>query len=255
LEPPKRDPGAAERGTLFHDIVHGFALAGIDPAAPEAEARLLEIGRATFDACGLPPDIDAVWWPRFARMAGEFIGWERKRPGVVRRLAEARAQATPVGATGATLSGRADRIDLLPAGMADIIDFKTGSSPSKAQAHTLLSPQLALEGALLLRGAFTDAGRCTPAELLYVRMKANGEVEDESILVYKQEAKSAVELSQEAWARLERLVDHYANETNGYLSRALPFREGDTGGDYDHLARVREWSAGGDADEAGGDGT
>jgi ATP-dependent helicase/nuclease subunit B len=255
LEPLKRDPGAAERGTLFHDIVHGFALAGIDPAAPEAEARLLEIGRATFDACGLPPDIDAVWWPRFARMAGEFIGWERKRPGVVRRLAEARAQATPVGATGATLSGRADRIDLLPAGMADIIDFKTGSSPSKAQAHTLLSPQLALEGALLLRGAFTDAGRCTPAELLYVRMKANGEVEDESILVYKQEAKSAVELSQEAWARLERLVDHYANETNGYLSRALPFREGDTGGDYDHLARVREWSAGGDADEAGGDGT
>ena len=31
---------------------------------------------------------------------------------------------------------------------------------------------------------------------------------------------------------------------------ALPFREGDTDGDYDHLARVLEWSAG--ADEAGG---
>ena len=41
-----------------------------------------------------------------------------------------------------------------PAGMADILDYKTGSSPSKAQAHTLLAPQLALEGALLRRGAF-----------------------------------------------------------------------------------------------------
>jgi ATP-dependent helicase/nuclease subunit B len=254
LEPLQRDPGAAERGTLFHDIVHGFALAGVDPNAPDAEARLLEIGREKFDACGLPPDIDAVWWPRFVRMAGRFVVWERTRTDVVQRLAEARAQATPVGATGATLSGRADRVDLMPAGMADLLDFKTGSSPSKAQAHTLLSPQLALEGALLMRGAFADAGPRTPAGLSYVRMKANGEVEEESILVHNRQAKSAVELSAEAWARLERLIAHYGSAETGYLSRALPFREGDTGGDYDHLARVREWSAGAEADEVGGDG-
>jgi ATP-dependent helicase/nuclease subunit B len=255
LEPLIRDPGAAERGTLFHDIVHAFALSGIDPAVPEAEARLLEIGRATFDACGLPPDIDAVWWPRFVRMTGNFIAWERRRSDVVQRLAEARAQATPVGATGATLSGRADRIDLMPAGMADIIDFKTGSSPSKAQAHTLLSPQLALEGALMMRGAFAEAGQRTPAELAYVCMKANGEVYEESILTHNRQVKSAVELSNEAWERLERLVIHYGSETTGYLSRALPFREGDMSGDYDHLARVLEWSAGGDAEDGGGEAT
>ena len=249
LEPLLRDPGAAERGTLFHDIVHAFALSGVDPAAPEAEAALLRIGRAQFDACGLPPDIDAVWWPRFARMAGNFVAWERSRPGVARRLAEARAEATPVAATGITLSGRADRVDLLAAGMADIVDFKTGSSPSRAQAHTLLSPQLALEGALLMRGAFADAGIRTPAGLVYVRMKANGDVIEESILEYDGQAKSAAELSAEAWARLERLLAHYGSETTGYLSRALPFREGDVGGDYDHLARVLEWSAGGQGDE------
>lgn len=255
LEPLLRNPGAAERGTLFHDIAHAFTLSGVDPAAPDAEARLLEIGRAQFDACGLPPDIDAVWWPRFARMAANFIAWERARPaGTLRRIAETRAEATPVGATGIVLSGRADRIDVRPAGMADILDFKTGSSPSKAQAHTLLSPQLALEGALLMRGAFAEVGACTPAELAHVRMKANGEVEEESILEYKppggdRQVKSAVELSTEAWMRLERLLLHYGNETTGYLSRTLPFREGDVGGDYDHLARVLEWSAGGDGDE------
>jgi ATP-dependent helicase/nuclease subunit B len=31
----------------------------------------------------------------------------------------------------------------------------------------------------------------------------------------------------------------------------LPFREGETDGAYDHLARVLEWSAGGDGAEAG----
>ncbi|MEO3387111.1 double-strand break repair protein AddB [Mesorhizobium sp. CAU 1741] len=254
LDPLLRDPGAAERGTLFHDIVHGFAIAEIDPERADAEDQLLRIGRAEFDAVALPADIDAVWWPRFVRMAGKFIDWERSRPrGIKRRLAEARARATQVGVTGATLSGRADRIDLRAAGMADIIDFKTGSSPSKGQAHTLLSPQLALEGALLMRGAFEEAGACTPADLAHVRMKPNGDVVEESILDYNRQVKPADALSSEAWARLEQLLAHYGSESVGYLSRALPFREGDVGGDYDHLARVLEWSAGGDGPASAGD--
>lgn len=254
LDPILRDPGAAERGTLFHDIVHGFALAGIDPEADDARDRLIEIGRAEFDKSGLPADIDAVWWPRFVEMAGHFVDWERGRPpGIQQRVAETRAIATPIGATGATLSGRADRVDIRPAGMADILDFKTGSSPSKAQAHTLLSPQLALEGALLMRGAFEDVGQATPSELAHVRMKANGEVIEETILEYRQSIKSAEALSHEAWERLEKLIAYYSDETTGYLSRALPFREGDVSGYYDHLARVLEWSAGGE--DAGGEGT
>ena len=64
--------------------------------------------------------------------------------------------------------------------------------------------------------------------------------------------RTAPDLSEEAWARLEKLLVHYGNPTAGYLSRAVPFREGDTDGDYDHLARVQEWSAvgpdGGDAE-------
>ena len=255
LEPLLRDPGAAERGTLFHDIVHAFALAGIDPFADDAEARLKAIGRAKFDAAALPADVDAVWWPRFEAMAAGFIVWERGRAaGVRQRLAEARAEPTPVGATGVLLSGFADRVDLRAGGMADIIDFKTGSSPSKGQAHTLLAPQLALEGALLERGAFSEAGKRTPSELAYVRMRPSGEVEEESILEFKHKPRTAPDLSQEAWSRLEALLSHYNDPASGYISRALPFREGDTAGDYDHLARVLEWSAGGDGAASEGDG-
>ena len=58
--------------------------------------------------------------------------------------------------------------------------------------------------------------------------------------------RSGMELGEDAWARLEKLLYHYGNPTTGYLSRALPFREGEADGDYDHLARVPEWSAGGD---------
>ncbi len=251
LEPLLRDPGAAERGNLFHDILHAYASAGIDPTAPDALERFTAIARAQFDAAALPTDVDAVWWPRFTRMAGAFIEWDRTRaPGITHRLAEVTAARTAIGLSEVTLRGRADRIDLRPGGMADILDFKTGSSPTRAQAHTLLAPQLALEAALLARGAFADLGRLTPSELAYVRLRANGLVEEESILEYKKEQRSAVEMADDAWQRLERLIAHYEKPEAGYLSRALPLRESDTSGSYDHLARVLEWSAGVDS---GGD--
>ncbi|TIQ23757.1 MAG: double-strand break repair protein AddB [Mesorhizobium sp.] len=252
LDPVIRDPGAAERGTLFHAILHLFSRTVADPLVPEALDGLIAAGRACFAEAALPPDVEAVWWPRFEKLAAGIIEWERGRAfAVTMRHAEEHAEKTGVGQSGVTLSGYADRVDLLAGGMADILDYKTGSSPSKAQAHTLLSPQLALEGALLRRGAFKGLGAREPSQLAFIRLKPNGEVFEESILEYNRKPRTAADLAEEAWARLEKLLIHYANPTTGYLSRALPFREGETDGDYDHLARVLEWSAGGDGDEGG----
>ncbi|MGB6116776.1 MAG: double-strand break repair protein AddB, partial [Mesorhizobium sp.] len=252
-----RDPGASERGSLFHDILHAFTLDGVDAGAPDALDRLLAIARKLFDEEELPPDVDAVWWPRFKLMAPNLIAWEQMRSaGKSRSFSEASASATVVGTTGVTLAGRADRIDVMHGGVADILDYKTGTSPSKSQAHTLLVPQLALEGALLMRDAFSELGALTPGELAYVRLRASGAVDEESILEIKgakKSLKSAAELSEEAWGKLDRLLTLYNEEAKGYLSRALPFREGDTDGDYDHLARVHEWSAGGEAGDEGGE--
>lgn len=252
LDPLICDPGVADRGTLFHDILHRFTQSGVDSRADGALDGLVDIGKTCFAELDLPTDIHAIWWPRFLRMAPEILDWEAGRAlNLKSRHAEAAAVPLAVGRTGVTISGRADRIDLLPAGMADILDYKTGSTPSKGQAHTLISPQLALEGALLKRGAFTELGTPALADLAYVRLRANGRVEQESILEFNRQAKPADHLAEEAWRRLEELLLHYQSPDAGYLSRALPFRE-DIGGDYDHLARVLEWSAGGDADgEAG----
>ena len=251
LEPLLRDPGAAERGNLFHDIVRRFTETCADPSAANAGELLVAAGRAAFAAVALPADIEAVWWPRFLASAENILVWERNQRAVAkRRLAEVRAEPLAIGDTGIVLSGYADRIDLLPAGRADILDYKTGSSPSKAQAHTLIAPQLALEGALLMRGSFTAVGQLMPDQLAYVRLRANGKVEEESILEYGKAVRTAEEISGDAWRRLEELMHHYQNPAHGYLSRALPFREGEMDGDYDHLARVLEWSAGGD-DEPG----
>ncbi|WP_312798697.1 PD-(D/E)XK nuclease family protein, partial [Tianweitania sp.] len=255
LDEVLRDPSVAERGNLFHDILHGFTSAKIDPHAPNALEQLIAIGSAAFDEAALPDDLRVVWWPRFEAMAVNIIAWEQEQAAKSpTRHSELKADKTVVGSTGVTLGGRADRIDLLPGGMADILDYKTGSSPSKRQAHMLVSPQLALEAALMRRGAFADLDKAEPAELAYIRLKPNGAVEPESILEIKganASLRSAADLAEDAWSRLETLIKHYADPNSGYLSRALPFRETETSGDYDHLARVLEWSAGAESGEGG----
>ncbi|WP_157014290.1 double-strand break repair protein AddB [Mesorhizobium xinjiangense] len=253
LDPLVRDPGAAERGTLFHEILHRFTVAGGVAGTDDPRQRLLAIARQTFDEAALPDDVEAIWWPRFVAMADEIVDWENGRGGVLETASEAAARATEIASSGVTLSGRADRIDVRPGGLADILDFKTGSSPSKRQAHTLVAPQLALEGALLKRGAFAELGAQRPADLAYVRLRPKGLVEHESILDIRGSIKTADALSEEAWTRLEKLMAHYGDANIGYLSRALPFKEGDVDGDYDHLARVLEWSAGGDTGEENGE--
>ncbi|WP_374828925.1 double-strand break repair protein AddB [Paenochrobactrum pullorum] len=249
LDPLIRDPGPAERGTLFHDIIGHFTQSGFDVMAEDSHQNLIEIGRQFFAEADLPIEIEAVWWPRFEALVPEFLNWERERNYNLKiRHAEIASKKREIGSLGITLSGRADRVDVMQDGTTEIIDFKTGSTPSLKQAHILLSPQLALEAALQARGAFEEVGAIPASDLLYVRLKASGAVVPESILKISRpepSQKSAPEIGEEAWRRLEELLSDYKTENKGYLSRALPFRETDLTGDYDHLARVLEWSAGG----------
>lgn len=249
LEPLIRDPAAAERGTLFHDILGHFTQQGNDPLGRDAAEKMFEIGRQFFADADLPTEIEAVWWPRFASLVPNFLEWERERAHrVVERHAEIASEKREVGNLGITLSGRADRVDVMTGHSAEIIDYKTGSTPSRKQAHVLLSPQLALEAALLARGAFAETGEVPASDLLYVRLRGGGSVVPESILKLTGKAaseKSAPDIGEESWRRLGELLMEYGRVDKGYLSRALPFRETDLTGDYDHLARVLEWSAGG----------
>lgn len=236
------DPSVAERGTLYHAIVAAFATLSVDPAQPDALARFLEIARAEFDNMQLPLDVEAVWWPRIEILAPAFISWE-KGLSPRQRFVEISARPTDIAASGITLSGRADRIDVIAGNKAEILDFKTGSTPSVTQAAKLMAPQLALEAALLTRNAFLPLKNIMPTELSYIRLNARGEVEEQCLS--KAAKKTAFELSEEAWARLGELVNYYQNPAHGYLSRAMPPLT-TYEGDYDHLARVLEWSAGAD---------
>ncbi|UHD45686.1 double-strand break repair protein AddB [Aureimonas altamirensis] len=245
FEPLIRAPGAAERGTLFHDILADVVSEGLDLAAPDALSALLDIARARFAAADLPPEIEAVWWPRMEGLARRYLAWEHERSPRIRIRRAELGGRLELADTGLTLTGYADRIDLTVDGGAEIIDFKTGLSPSIKQARTLLAPQLPLEGAMLKLGAFDGLAAGTPiAGLSYVRLRERDFVEEALATPgsAKSEAITVDALADAAVARLRALGAAYRNPTKGYLSRARPFIAADLSGDYDQLARSREWA-------------
>lgn len=245
FEPLLRAPGAAERGTLFHDILADVVADGLDLAGPDAETALLAVARRHFAAAELPPEIEAVWWPRMEGLARRYLDWEQERSPRIRTRRAELGGRLELAEIALTLTGYADRIDLTVDGGAEIIDFKTGLTPSVRQARTLLAPQLPLEGAMLKLGAFDGVDAGTPiAGLSYVRLRERDFTEEALATsgTARSEAITVDGLADAALARLRALGAAYRNPAKGYLSRSRPFLAADLSGEYDQLARSREWA-------------
>jgi ATP-dependent helicase/nuclease subunit B len=156
------------------------------------------------------------------------------------------------------VSGRADRIDIRKDGKADIIDYKTGLSPSAKEARSLLDPQLSLEAAALKAGAFKGLKAMDSENLTYVRLRPGKNFKAETVNNEKsqrtkpEDMKSADQLALESLSQLIKLTEALKTGRAGFKSRVAPFKDRDYGGDYDHLARVAEWSSA-DSEEEGGD--
>ena len=236
------DIGPLERGTALHKALELFIAKYPVTLPDDAPLQLAAMADEIFEAEGIPRAALAVWRPRFLGAAQWFISYERER-----RLAnprpwlEVKGTLTITGSKGGdfTLSGRADRIDVLPGGKAAILDYKTGAIPSMPQVKRLIAPQLPLEAAMLASGGFPEIGKQTAEELIYLKLAGGREAGKAMALP------DVDDLVARALAALKTLVARYDDDARAYVSRVMPFHA-EPDGDYDHLARVREWSASGE---------
>jgi ATP-dependent helicase/nuclease subunit B len=252
IEPLGKLPDAADRGTLIHAVLENFVRER--PSGPfdaAAEERLLAIGRAEFARHADFPEVIALWWPRFERIARWFVRVEAARADVAERHVEGtgRLDVTP----DFVLTARADRIDRLTDGNLAVIDYKTGGPPSPDEVLSL-SPQLLLEALIARRGGFEGIAAAEPVQIAYYQLSGRGE----GGIVHARGTRAAksgkpdVTLPQALAAtgeRLEALVAHFARPEAEYPSRKIPKRGRVFVGDYDHLARVAEWTVSEEEDD------
>ncbi|HVW75306.1 MAG TPA: double-strand break repair protein AddB [Rhizomicrobium sp.] len=231
--------GPLERGTALHKALELFIDKYRDGLPDDAVAELVAIADQVFAEAGIPKAALALWRPRFQGAAKGFVAFEReRRAGIAKSHLEIPGR---LKIDDFTLTGVADRIDILKDGGAVILDYKSGAPPSNRQVEELLSPQLPLEAAMLAQDGF-GIGAHIAQDLIYLSLAGEKQARN------PRHIEDAAALASQALAQLARRIAWFQEPATAYRPRVRPFRA-DIAGDYDHLARVREWSPSGWGEE------
>ena len=243
LDPLDTEIGAADRGTVIHQILEKFVRSHPEKLRLDDLAALREIGRGYFDALLSRPGMRAFWKPRFDDISDWFLNWDmqNRQKGEVPAALEvkgAREFMAPAGPF--TVRAIADRIDRTVSGGLVIYDYKIGSNPTDKQIKAGFAPQLPLEGAIAQNGGFKGIGPAEIAKLSLLRIRG--------IDPAGAEREIPLETIDAAWKGLCGLIGSFDHLDTAYVSRRAPMFLR-ASGDYDHLARVREWSGADNGEE------
>jgi ATP-dependent helicase/nuclease subunit B len=238
VDPLAEGPGAADRGTLIHEILHRYAQASFPQPPADPLAAFLDTGREVFETYLEFPEVVAFRWTRFTRIAAWLLETDAfATPGIDARLTEKGGEISFAGPAGPfLLTAKADRIDVAPGGWT-IFDYKTGAAASEKQMASGLSPQLPLEAAIALHGGFDDRQCADVIDLVYMRLSGGAVAGERRGL----KSNSAMDLAAGAHDGLLRRIALFDHPETGYAPREVPEFER-WPGDFDHLSRYREWS-------------
>jgi ATP-dependent helicase/nuclease subunit B len=233
------DPGALDRGNIIHGALERFVATYPDQLPDDALRRLLDLGRQQFADLTHRPQVEALWWPRFERVAYWVLEQEQaRRPALAALRAEVAGELVLERPGGRfVVRARADRIEHHADGIVTVVDYKTGQLPAKPQVAAGLQPQLPLEAVMVAQGAFTDVAAAEVGALLFWGLKGDEAGGEERVAA----SGTPQELAAAALAGLERLIDHFDRAATAYPPRPRP-RAADRR-DYDHLSRLGEWSS------------
>ncbi len=233
LPPLVPEPDARLKGTVFHAILAAFTESAALADAAAMRRRLLEIAEEEFRKAVPWPAVRSHWRGHLERISDWLVSEEiARRAGAVRGRTEVSGEMR-LGAAGLEISGKADRIDLLPGGGLVIYDYKTGSIPSAPQILHF-DRQLLIEAVMAERDAFEGIPGAPVRAVVHVsigRSPGRRAVEPEGDFA-----------TDRVHAELTALLERFQRPETGYISRRaverMRFR-----GDYDHLARFGEWDA------------
>ncbi len=223
LDPLRPEPDPRLRGIVLHEILEKFVRQG-----GGTRDTLLAIAARTLEAHVAWPLARAVWLARIDRAADAFLRFSANTGGTPVLMEE--KGAVTVEGLDFTLTGKPDRIDLLPDGRLHLIDYKTGAPPTEAQQKAY-DKQLLLAAAMAERGGFPGLDPAEVARLTYVGVK--GELKEVATVLQPGEV-------DKIWQEFRSLLSRYAEARTGYTARRAPHKT-DYTSDYDHLSRFGEW--------------
>ena len=240
LDPISALPSQGELGRLVHSALAHFIKTYSDtlPSDDEALQYLRHCGKKAGQKI-MHTDQWLFWWPWFEQVASYFLVHERDyRTQIHQHLGtEITGSMIMNGSRYGpfTISGRADRIDLLEGGSLRIIDYKTGTIPSKKSIQDGKEPQLPLLALIARDGKFSDIDQKDVRSICYWILNARGNVKPEEITSKTNGIDTILNNTNQM---VEQLICKFDEQKQPYCARSsLRYPS-----PYEHLARVKEWS-------------
>ncbi|MEM7688377.1 MAG: PD-(D/E)XK nuclease family protein [Pseudomonadota bacterium] len=248
LEPLAADPfnDPALRGTLVHAILDKWHKARVQkpdlPLLPFATEELLKTNPH--------PLLWGLWRPRIMAALARFEDW------IDMGLEDGRSVALTEswGAMeymGVRVFGQADRIDRLPDGTLAIVDYKTGSAPTKKETASGYRLQLGVLGLIARHGGFKPdreapdtarmRGEASLFEYWSLRKKGGqfGEISSPMKLSARESGLEPEEFLPLHEDKLGQAITRYIKGSVPFTAKENPDYPGYT--DYDQLMRLEEW--------------
>ncbi|MFP3018020.1 MAG: PD-(D/E)XK nuclease family protein [Candidatus Tisiphia sp.] len=168
-----QEPKISEFGSFVHKVLEQYSK-NYDKLENNKIGLILEISNSVLQNTILPTYTQKIWQIKFIPIAESFIEFDEKRRSDFQYIySECRGEISlNIGGQELTIIGVADRIEVDELGAAVIIDYKTGSLPSKKDVEAGLSPQLIIEGLMLQEGGFAIKAHSVK-QVTYVKISSS----------------------------------------------------------------------------------
>jgi ATP-dependent helicase/nuclease subunit B len=245
LDPLGDVSGAGELGSAIHAALERFVNGHpVGPLPPDAREKLRALFREVLVVQLQDADFSALKWPRLERTIDFFFGFEagrRDKIKVIKTECEGKFDISLADGSIFTLTARADRIEHNSDGTVTLVDYKTGTPPGTNEIFVGFAPQLTLEAAMAVRGAFNFGWSVETIEALYLKLGGMRGGEEKPVDFAQANFKDVAEGH---YRGLIALLDQFRDPATAYPPRPFP-KFAKRYNTYDHLARVKEWSLGG----------
>lgn len=247
---------AAEMGTLLHAVMEKFVKEHKTNLPADAHSILMAHAKEHIDQLNEDPAMWSFWWPRFDKICRWFTqheyDWRHNRKARPLALEAAGEITLQTETAQMTLSGKLDRIDLMPDGSCAIIDYKSGGNYTSGKVEKGELSQLPLEAMMLDLDGFAAYGiRGKMTSSLHYWIMSGGNEAGQAIEISDNTIKSGMEdLIMRTRCGLENLITAFADDNTPYI--CLPKAHAQPRfNDYAHFERIQEWAALEDEDDSG----
>lgn len=216
-------------GNFIHQIIEEYCIE-YESSDNNKLSKMLQIGHKIISENFKDDSQVNLFWPKFESIAADFIDFDEER-----RIDSIEIHPEIYGEMKIQLKNQeviitaiADRIDIRKDGTIHILDYKTGSLPTKADVESGISVQMIIEALIAYSGGFKNISGF-PEELIYVKIASTApyistqtiKMDKETLLMHK-----------EGLIKTLSYYDEGGDYLVNYSTKYSP-----TYDDYKHLAR------------------